>query len=264
MKKIVLIVLAVLAVSFTAAFAVATAPPDSVLCIGPCKGEAERKFGFLYSYFMDVATTCGEADASRGILEELNPDLARTVDEKNAKFALLAAKERDRTLTVQERAEYEKDPWRVKPNQGSLLYQHLFSEAAETPELPLVVTPCSRNGFHLGQSGYDSYCEGFTHLSVGYRADPGSLRLSPNFLSISEANNALFDRLRRAGKLSGRMKELHEIAVQDDISREAAKKAVATSPALDIAPDEVDDAIAAKFSELRCQLWLTRMITPLE
>jgi hypothetical protein len=85
-KKIAFIVLAILAVGGTTLVALTTASPESALCIGPCRSQAERKFELLYSYFMDVATTCDGPNASRAILEELNPDMARTLDQKNASF----------------------------------------------------------------------------------------------------------------------------------------------------------------------------------
>lgn len=264
MKKIAFIVLAVLAVGVTTLVALTTASPESALCIGSCRSQAERKFELLYSYFMDVATTCGGANASRAILEELNPDLARTLDEKNASFALLAAKEANGTLTVQERAEYQNDPWRVVSNQGNSIYRQMFIDVNQTPESPLVVASCSGNGFHLGPSGYDSYCEAFTQVNVGYRADQGPLRLSPNFFSILEGKNALFDRLKHAGELSDRLEELRAIAIQDDMAHEAAKDEVASSAAHKISADEVDIAIAVKFNELRCQSWVNGIITPID
>lgn len=261
MKKIAFIVLAVFAVGATILVPLTMASPESALCIGPCRGDAERKFALLYSSFMDVATTCDGPNASRAILEELEPDLARTIDERNAIFALLAAKETNGTLTVQERAEYQNDSWRFKPNQGSLIYRQMFSDVTQTPGSPPIVAHCSEDGFHLGPSGYDSYCETFTQVNVGYNADLGQLRSSPNSFFILEAKNALFDRLRHSGELSERFEELRSIAFQDDTAHEAAKDEVASSAAHNIAADEVDIAIAAKFNELRCQSWASRVIT---
>ena len=262
MKKIAFIVLAIFAMGVTILVALATASPESALCIGPCRGEAERKFGLLYSYFMEVATTCDGPNSSRAILEELEPDLARTIDERNAIFALLATKETNGTLTVQERAEYQNDSWRFKPHQGSLIYPQMYSDVTQTSGAPPIVAHCSENGFHFGPSGYDSYCEAFTQVNVGYNADQGQLRSSPNFFFILEAKNALFGRLKHSGELSERFEELRSIAIQDDVAHEAAKDEVASSAAHNIAADEVDIAIAAKFNELRCQSWATRVITP--
>lgn len=263
MKKIAFIVLAIFAAGVVTVMAIGTASPESALCIGPCRSQAERKFELLYSYFMDVATTCDGPKASRAILEELEPDLATTIDEKNAIFALLATKETNGTLTVQERADYQNDLWRFKPNQESLIYRQMFSDVTQTPESPSVITPCDGNGFHLGPSGYDSYCEDFTQVNVGYNADQGPLRSSPNFFSILDAKNALFERLRQSGELSERLEELRAISIQDDMAQEAAKDEVASSAAHNIATDEVDVATAAKFNELRCQSWATRVITPI-
>ena len=265
MKTTIIFVLAFVAVGTAASLALPKAPPDSVLCVGSCRQNAERKFELLYSYFMEVATACEGPGATRRILEELSPNLANTVDEKNAKFAMLAAKEKDGTLTVQERADYENDPWRAVPYRGNLMYRQLFSETTETSELSSVVTSCSTNGFKLGRSGYDSYCETFAQLAVIYRFEIGDLegmRWAPNVLVLSEAQNDLFDRLRRMGKLSARMEELRAIAAQDGNAREAAEEEVASSSALDILADEVDDAIAAKYSELRCKSWASELTTP--
>ena len=267
MKKILIWVVVLVAVGTAGITALPLAPPNSVLWVGYCKQKAQREFELLYSYFMDIATTCEGPTASRFILEELSPDLARAVDEKNAEFAKLAVKEKDGTLTVQEPEGYENDKWRVVPYHGSLMYQQVFQENAEAPELPSVVTSCSTNGFKFGPSGYEGYCESYANLAVIYRyesSDLGVMRSTPNVLVLSETKNDLFDRLKDMGTLSVRMEELREIAVLDEKTREAAEAEVASSFAADIAADEVENAVAARFSELRCRSWATKFAIPHE
>jgi len=257
-KKVVIGVVAFIAVGVAAFLALPLAPPDSVLCVGSCKQNAKRKFELLYSYYMDVATTCDGPTASRRILEELSPDLAATVDEKNAKFAKLAVKEKNETLTVQERKAYENDPWRVVPFQGNLMYHQLFQEKAKLSEASPVVTSCNTDGFMQGRSGYVGYCESYTHLAVIYSyegGDLGVMRSTPNVVVLSEAKNDLFDRLKGKGILSARLEELREISLHDVKALEAAEEEVAASFAADIPADEVVGAVGAKFYELRCKSW---------
>jgi hypothetical protein len=256
-KKFFILVVAVFVAGIAAVSALRFAPSDSVLCVGSCKQDAQRDFRTLYYSFMEVATTCGGDEASRKILAELSPDLADAITQSNAVFVDLAAKDKAGTLSVRERADYLRDPLRAVPEPINFAYLAQLGEAVDASET-LVVKSCSKNGFILGRSGFESYCDDFAQLSVFYdedSAERANMIWSPRVLILGDAMDELFDELRRKGVLSARKLELRDVLVQDIKAREIAEEAVASSPAKETPESQVDQAIDTKFKILRCQSW---------